>query len=127
MSFAQSLGLESHKVRKGLAEASLPYEDEYDPESPEPRFLQLAKAEIQRRKDLRCGDCGFLGLPSPDQKCPNCGGSMESPDVGFDSPTMTADEIRSAIRQQWNTRQQAETRRLQSPGEALAEDEIDLE
>lgn len=45
----------------------------------EPRFLRMAKAELARRRDLRCPDCGFMGLPAGDGQCPNCGGHLQDP------------------------------------------------
>src|SRR5262249_2151939 len=74
---------------------------DYDPNSPEPRFLQLAKADLLRRKDLKCRDCGYIGLPaSVDKKCPDCGGLMDEPELQMANPSATADQIRQMIRQQ---------------------------
>ena len=100
-----SLGVEAKsRDQKSLAEEEdvIP---EYNPDSSEPRYLQMAKAELRRRKDLRCGDCGFMGLPSPDQKCPDCGGPMEEPQAVQSSPAMSTEEIRKAIRAQWAQKQ----------------------
>jgi len=74
---------------------------DYDPSSPEPRYLQLAKAELMRRRDLKCRDCGFNGLPAKvDGNCPECGGLMDDPNEKGASAQATADQIRAAIRQQ---------------------------
>lgn len=80
-------------------------DSDYDPNSPEPRYLQIAKAQLLRRKDLKCRDCGFMGLPPPDGMCPECGGIMKAPEEQLDNPQMTTDQIRAAIRQQWNDKQ----------------------
>lgn len=74
---------------------------DYNPNSAEPRFLQMAKAELMRRRDLKCRDCGYTGLPaSVDGNCPECGGLMDSPSEMPQTPSRTTDEIRAAIRQQ---------------------------
>lgn len=104
----RSLGLENYVQNSQLDEVEDPYGDtipDYDPESPEPRYLQMAKAELLRRKDLRCKDCGFMGLPSADQKCPDCGGPMEEPQAATAPPAMSTEAIRKAIRAQWAQKQ----------------------
>lgn len=74
---------------------------DFDPNSSEPRFLQMAKAELMRRRDLTCGDCGYVGLPaSVDGNCPDCGGLMNTADNVPQSATQTAEQIRTAIRNQ---------------------------
>lgn len=80
---------------------------DYDPDSHEPRYLQMAKADLRNRKELRCKDCGYMGLPSPDQLCPECGGPMETPQ-GAEAPAdpaMSTEQIRQAIRAQWAQKQ----------------------
>ena len=90
-------------------------QNDYDPNSPEPRFLQMAKAELMRRRDLKCRDCGYVGLPSPgDANCPECGGLMDAPDSQVTSAAATADQIRANIRQQVLDKQQG----LKRPGAA---------
>ena len=76
-------------------------DSDYDPNSNEPRYLQMAKAEIMRRRDLRCRDCGYVGLPARvDSNCPDCGGLMDPPGEMAQNASRTATEIRNAIRQQ---------------------------
>lgn len=82
-------------------------QNDYDPMSPEPRFLQMAKAELLRRRDLKCRDCGFVGLPAPgDANCPECGGLMDAPESQITTAAATADQIRANIRQQVLDQQQ---------------------
>lgn len=45
----------------------------------EPRFMRMAKIELARRRDLKCPDCGYMGLPAGDGLCPNCGGKLRGP------------------------------------------------
>lgn len=81
-----------------LHEAEDGAELEYNPDSPEPRYVQMAKHQLLLKKDLRCRDCGFTGLPSPDKLCPDCGGLMDAPEQQAASGRHTTAEIRDAIR-----------------------------
>ena len=87
-------------------------DSDYDPTSSEPRYLQMAKAAIARRRDMKCQDCGFVGLPaSVDGKCPECGGLMEDAVNQPQNASATTDEIRAAIRKQaGQTRENVQTR-----------------
>jgi len=83
-----------------------PYGFEGEDTPHEPRFLKMAKDELRSRKDLRCKDCGFLGLPSPDMLCPNCGGQMENHQpASFDMAAKkgqeppTSEAVRRAVRE----------------------------
>jgi hypothetical protein len=73
---------------------------EYDPNSPEPRFVQLANAELLSRRDLKCKDCGYVGLPVADGNCPDCGGQMSEPTELAQDAAMSTQAIRDQIRQQ---------------------------
>lgn len=95
--------------RKGLKEEVETPDNvqDYDPNSPEPRYLQMAKAELIRRQDLKCRDCGFTGLPAQvDGNCPECGGLMDPPQNQMTTAAATADQIRANIRQQALDQQQ---------------------